>query len=155
VFLNLTRTFERPGRRIPWLATASLAVLIAAAGCAGSATAPSSYAPYNQTDVVVGTGPEATTGKTATVNYTGWVYDASRTNQRGAQFDSSIGRTPFSFVLGANGVIRGWEQGVPGMRVGGVRQLVIPPALAYGETRQSIIPPNATLIFEIELVDVQ
>ena len=146
---------DRPRFRTLWLASASLALLIAAPGCAGSATAPSSYAPYSQTDVTVGTGTEATTGTTATVNYTGWVYDVSQTNQRGAQFDSSIGKTPFSFVLGANSVIRGWEQGVPGMKVGGVRQLVVPPALAYGETRQGAIPPNATLIFEIALLDVQ
>ena len=152
---NFTRTLDCSRFKTLWLGVASLALLIVTAGCAGSATAPSSYAAYSQTDVVVGTGTEAAAGNTATVNYTGWVYDASKTNQRGAQFDSSIGKTPFSFVLGANGVIRGWEQGVPGMKVGGVRQLVVPPALAYGETRNGAIPPNATLIFEITLLDVQ
>jgi FKBP-type peptidyl-prolyl cis-trans isomerase FkpA len=129
--------------------------LLTTAACAGSTTAPSSYAAYSQTDIAVGQGTEATAGKTATVNYTGWVYDSSKTNQRGAQFDSSVGKAPFSFVLGAGGVIRGWDQGVPGMKVGGVRQLVIPPALGYGGTRQGAIPPNATLIFEITLLDVQ
>jgi FKBP-type peptidyl-prolyl cis-trans isomerase FkpA len=130
-------------------------LVVATTGCAGSATAPSSYAPFSQSDVVVGTGAEASTGKTATMNYTGWVYDSSKTDQRGAQFDSSIGKTPFSFVLGTGAVIAGWEQGVPGMKVGGVRRLVIPPALGYGDKRNGVIPPNATLVFEIELLGVQ
>jgi FKBP-type peptidyl-prolyl cis-trans isomerase FkpA len=105
--------------------------------------------------MVVGTGTTAATGNTATVNYTGWLYDSTQPDQHGAQFDSSIGGTPFSFVLGANAVIKGWEQGVPGMKVGGIRRLVVPPSLAYGGTRQDLIPPNATLVFQIELLDVQ
>jgi FKBP-type peptidyl-prolyl cis-trans isomerase FkpA len=140
---------------VPWRAVASIALLIATTGCAGSATAPSGYAPYSQTDVVIGTGAQASAGQTATTHYTGWLYDSTRPNQRGAQFDSSIGQTPLSFVLGGNSVIPGWEQGVPGMRVGGTRVLVVPPSLGYGDTRRGPIPPNATLLFEIQLVDLQ
>ena len=134
-------------------ALVSIALFITA--CTDSTTAPTSYAPFSQIDVMVGTGAEAATGKTVTMNYTGWLYDSTQPLQRGAQFDSSIGTTPFSFRLGANQVIKGWEQGVPGMKVGGMRQLVIPPSLAYGGTRQGKIPPNATLIFEITLLDAQ
>jgi FKBP-type peptidyl-prolyl cis-trans isomerase FkpA len=138
------------------LACASILFLAAAAGCVDSATAPTGYAPYSQTDLVIGTGAEATSGKTVSVNYTGWLYDASQPNFRGAQFDSSIGQaTTFSFVLGTNQVIVGWEQGIVGMKVGGTRQLIVPPSLAYGATRRGRIPPNATLIFEITVTDVQ
>jgi FKBP-type peptidyl-prolyl cis-trans isomerase FkpA len=139
----------------PWRAVAAIALLIFTVACAESATVPSSYASFSQIDLVVGTGTEAASGKTVTMNYTGWLYDSTKTNQRGAQFDSTTGKTPFSFVLGSDQVISGWDQGVPGMKVGGVRRLVIPPSLAYGGTRQGPIPPNATLLFEIALLDVQ
>ena len=129
-------------------------VLTAAAGCGKSATAPSSNAPFTQTDVRVGTGTDAATGKVVTVNYTGWLYDASKTDGKGVQFDTSAG-TPFSFNLGFGEVISGWDLGVPGMKVGGLRRLVVPPSLGYGAVRYGPIPPAATLVFEIELVDVQ
>ena len=90
-----------------------------------------------------------------TVNYTGWLYDASKLDSKGLQFDSSIGGQPFAFTLGAGQVIQGWDQGVPGMKVGGIRRLVIPPSLAYGAVRYGPIPPDATLVFDISLVDVQ
>jgi FKBP-type peptidyl-prolyl cis-trans isomerase FkpA len=138
-----------------WLALASVALLVVTAGCAGSPTEPSSYAPFSRTDTIIGTGTEAAAGLTATLNYTGWIYDPSKPDQRGAQFDSSIGNTPFVFVLGSNTVIQGWEQGLPGMKVGGERVLVIPPALAHSDSRRGPIPPNATLIFQIDLLDVQ
>ena len=128
--------------------------LAAAAGCGSSPTSPST-APFSQTDVRVGTGADATSGSTITVNYTGWLYDASKTNGKGLQFDTSVGGTPFSFALGLGQVITGWDQGLPGMKVGGLRRLVIPPSLAYGAVRYGPIPPDATLVFEIELVDVQ
>lgn len=89
------------------------------------------------------------------MNYIGWLYDPARPDQKGTQFDSSIGRGPYSFVLGAGAVIRGWDQGVNGMKVGGVRRLVIPPELAYGASGNGPIPPNSTLVFEVELLDVQ
>ena len=128
----------------------------AVAGCGGdSPTAPSQNVPYSQTDLRVGTGTEAVSGSRVTVHYTGWLYDGSLPEQKGTQFETSVGRTPFSFTLGARQVIEGWDQGVPGMKVGGLRRLVIPPALAYGSSGQGPIPPNATLIFEIELLQVQ
>ncbi len=131
-----------------------LVLVVAAAACVGSPTNPSTGA-YSQTDLVVGTGTEATAGKTVTVDYTGWLWDPSKTDQKGPQFESTAGGTPFSFILGQGAVIAGWERGVPGMQVGGTRRLVIPPSLAYGATRSGLIPPNATLVFEITLDDVQ
>ena len=127
--------------------------LSAAIGCADS-TSPSGPA-YSQTDLRVGTGAAAASGKNVAVNYTGWLYDASKPDFKGLQFDTSVGKTAFSFTLGAGQVIDGWEQGVPGMLVGGVRRLVIPPTLAYGATRSGPIPPNTTLVFDIELLSVQ
>jgi FKBP-type peptidyl-prolyl cis-trans isomerase len=124
------------------------------AGCSNSPTAPSTEV-YSQTDLTVGTGAEATSTSTVTVNYTGWFYDASKTDKKGLQFDTSYGRAPFVVQLGVGGVIAGWEQGLPGMRVGGTRRLVIPASLAYGPNRVGVIPPNATLVFDIELLDVQ
>lgn len=135
--------------------TAPAALALILAGCGESPTAPSSYAPYSQTDLRVGTGASAAIGNTVTVNYTGWLYDASKPDQKGLQFDSSVGTTPFTFTLGAGRVINGWEQGVPGMNTGGLRRLVVPPSLAYGAGRNGIIPPYATLVFEIELLEVQ
>jgi FKBP-type peptidyl-prolyl cis-trans isomerase FkpA len=135
------------------LAPAALLFLVAA--CAEAPTAPSAYAPFSSTDLLVGTGTTAATGNTVTVHYTGWLYDAAKPDHKGLQFDSSIGGNPFMFVLGAGQVIQGWDQGVPGMNVGGLRRLVIPSSLAYGEFRSSVIPPYATLVFDIELLEVQ
>ncbi len=102
-------------------------------------------------DVVVGSGPEATSGANVLVHYTGWLYE---NGQAGRKFDSSKDRgDPFSFPLGAGHVIRGWDEGVAGMRVGGTRRLVIPPQLGYGARGAGgVIPPNATLLFEVELL---
>jgi FKBP-type peptidyl-prolyl cis-trans isomerase len=127
----------------------------AAAGCGSSPTTPSSSAPFSQTDVRAGTGTDAVAGKVLTVHYTGWLYDASKTNGKGLQFETSVGGTPFTFTLGFGQVISGWDQGLPGMKVGGLRRLVIPPSLAYGAVRNGPIPPYASLVFEIELTDVQ
>jgi len=134
-----------------------------AAACGGgdssssSPTAPSTPgAPFSQTDLRVGSGTEAVVGRALTVNYTGWLYDPGQAENKGRQFDSSVGRQPFGFRLGAGGVIRGWDQGLVGMRVGGQRRLVIPPELAYGAGGSPpAIPPNATLVFDVELLDVQ
>jgi FKBP-type peptidyl-prolyl cis-trans isomerase len=108
-------------------------------------------------DVKQGTGAEAVAGKQVVVHYTGWLRDASKPDSHGAKFDSSRDRNaPFSFVLGAGRVIKGWDEGVAGMKVGGQRTLVIPPELGYGARGAGgVIPPNATLIFDVELVDVQ
>jgi FKBP-type peptidyl-prolyl cis-trans isomerase len=103
-----------------------------------------------QTDIVVGTGAEAVAGKKVSVHYTG-------TLTNGSKFDSSHDRKePFGFKLGGGQVIKGWDQGVLGMRVGGKRKLVIPPELAYGARGfPPVIPPNSTLVFEVELLDVK
>jgi FKBP-type peptidyl-prolyl cis-trans isomerase len=100
-------------------------------------------------DLVVGEGAEAVAGKHVTVHYTG-------TLENGKQFDSSVGRGPFDFPLGAGRVIKGWDQGVAGMKVGGKRKLTIPSDLGYGPRGAGgVIPPNATLIFEVELLGVR
>jgi len=129
-------------------------MLLGAAACGDSPTAPST-APYRQTDVIPGSGTAAVAGAVVTVNYTGWLYDASRLDGKGLQFDSSAATAPFAFTLGAGQVIQGWDQGVAGMKVGGLRRLIIPPSLGYGAVRYGPIPPDATLVFDIELVDVQ
>ena len=104
----------------------------------------------------VGTGTEATAGKTVSVHYTGWLYDPKAPDHHGKKFDSSKDHgEPFSFKLGAGQVIRGWDQGVAGMKVGGSRTLVIPSELGYGARGAGgVIPPNATLIFDVELLGV-
>jgi FKBP-type peptidyl-prolyl cis-trans isomerase FkpA len=130
-----------------------VAAAATASACVGSAT-PTRTPEYSQSDLRIGGGDEATTGLVATVNYTGWLHDPSRPDSKGAVFDSSIGVNPFVFQLGAGGVIAGWDRGVPGMRVGGLRRLVIPPSLAYGAPRSGTLPPFATLVFEIELISV-
>jgi FKBP-type peptidyl-prolyl cis-trans isomerase len=108
------------------------------------------------TDVVVGEGAEAQEGHSVTVHYTGWLQDTSKADGRGIKFDSSKDRNePFEFDLGAGMVIRGWDEGVQGMKVGGKRVLVIPAHLGYGRRGAGgVIPPNATLVFEVELLGV-
>jgi FKBP-type peptidyl-prolyl cis-trans isomerase FkpA len=109
------------------------------------------------TDTKLGSGPEAATGMQVSVHYTGWLYDSAAADRHGIKFDSSRDRNdPFAFRLGARQVIAGWDQGVAGMKVGGSRTLVIPSALAYGPRGAGgVIPPNATLVFDVELLDVK
>jgi len=149
-------------RLLAVLAATGIAALAFAEQPAGTA-APTAHAPVPEaavlvTDLVAGIGEEALPGMIVIVHYTGWLFDAAAKDQRGRKFDGSRDRgQPFSFPLGGGRVIRGWEQGVPGMKVGGTRRLVIPAALAYG-TRgagNGVIPPNATLLFEIELLAVE
>ena len=108
-------------------------------------------------DTVVGKGREAEVGFTAHVHYSGWLYDAKRKDGKARQFDSSLERkTPFSFTLGGGQVIEGWDQGVQGMRVGGKRTLFIPAELGYGRRGAgAIIPPNADLVFDVELLGLE
>ena len=137
-------------RLIPFL------ILLGVAACGGSDTpmlGPTTAAPYSQTDLVLGTGAVAAAGNQVVVAYTGWLHDSSRPDAKGSQFETN---PSFSFPLGAGRVIRGWDQGVAGMRVGGQRRLIIPPDLAYGNTSPGPgIPANATLVFDITLNGVQ
>lgn len=134
-----------------------VALLVFSAGCGkDSPTSASSTPGYSQTDVRVGTGTEVTSGTVLTVQYTGWLYDPTKTDGKGLQFDTSRGQDPaFSFTIGAGQVISGWDQGLIGMKTFGLRRLVIPPSLGYGSSRNGPIPPNATLVFDIELLSVQ
>ncbi len=109
-----------------------------------------------KTDIKLGDGAEATAGHDVSVHYTGWLYDEAAPEHKGNKFDSSRDRgDPFEFPLGAGHVIKGWDQGVEGMKVGGQRTLIIPPELGYGKRGAGgAIPPNATLVFDVELLGV-
>ena len=123
----------------------------------GGATERTTVTQLVKQDTRVGTGAEATAGRTVVVHYTGWLYDETRTDHKGAKFDSSRDRNePFPFTLGAGEVISGWDQGVAGMKVGGQRMLTIPPDMGYGARGAGgVIPPNATLLFDVELLEVK
>jgi FKBP-type peptidyl-prolyl cis-trans isomerase FkpA len=132
---------------------ACLSLAVTAAGCGSSPTEPVSSPAYSQVDLRVGTGVEATNGLLARVYYTGWLYDPSRPDSKGLQFDSNVGTDQvFEFTVGIGQVIQGWDRGLAGMRVGGVRRLIIPPSQGYGPVRNGPIPPYATLVFDIELI---
>ena len=143
------------------LTALAIAAMGAAAACGDdspdSPTSPTTLprAEYSQTDLLVGTGTEATNGKRLSVHYTLWMYDPAGSNGKGQQIQTSVGGTPFPFVLGTGAVIAGWDRGVPGMLIGGRRRLVLPPELAYGAAGNPPIPGNASLVFEIELLSVQ
>ncbi len=131
----------------------SALLVIALAACAGASPTMS----FDKTDTLAGSGAEATAGQNVVVHYTGWLYDASKADRKGTKFDSSKDRNePFEFSLGAGEVIRGWDEGVQGMKVGGTRVLTIPPDMGYGARGAGgVIPPNATLLFEVELLEVK
>lgn len=149
-----------------FLTLASLFVLLATfSACSGNDVAPSNTATADTglssittlqaTDLVVGTGATATSGRPISVHYTGWLYKATATDNKGTKFDSSLDRgAPFSFTLGVGQVITGWDQGVAGMKVGGQRRLIIPPSLGYGAGGSGAIPGNATLVFDVQLLAV-
>ena len=132
-----------------------LSMLIFSLTFAGYAVADSSG--LTKIDVKTGTGKEATPGKMVRVHYTGWLFDKSAPDNKGKKFDSSRDRPGnFTFPLGAGRVIKGWDQGVQGMKVGGQRTLIIPSSMGYGARGAgSIIPPNATLVFDVELMGVE
>lgn len=131
------------------------AILISA--CGGGGAESSNVTELIRQDQQVGTGAEAQPGRVVTVHYTGWLYEESRPDHRGTKFDSSRDRNePFSFNLGAGEVIPGWDQGVAGMKVGGRRTLTIPPEMGYGARGAGgVIPPNAALLFDVELLEVR
>jgi FKBP-type peptidyl-prolyl cis-trans isomerase len=150
-----------------WITSLAIAGILAA-GCAtaadpkdgaGAAAKPACPADPKQLilrDEKVGTGKTIGVRNAVLVNYTGWLYDPKAPGCRGPQFDTSIGKpTPFSFMVGAGRVIKGWDEGVAGMKVGGKRKLIIPPSLGYGERGAGgVIPPNAELTFEVELLGI-
>jgi FKBP-type peptidyl-prolyl cis-trans isomerase FkpA len=117
---------------------------------------PAVMAELVKTDVKAGDGALATAGKTISVHYTGWLYDETAPNHHGKKFDSSRDRnTPFEFALGQGQVIPGWDHGVEGMKAGGQRMLIVPPSMAYGSRGAGgVIPPNAQLVFDVELLAV-
>ena len=166
-----TPAFRRPF--VSHVATAGAALLLLALPlatpsdvAAQPAPAPSTQAQsksnampteLTKIDVKQGTGAEAVSNKPVLVHYTGWLYDPSKPDNKGTKFDSSRDRqVPFGFILGAGRVIKGWDQGVVGMKVGGQRTLIIPPSYGYGaQGAGGVIPPNATLIFDVELIEVK
>ncbi len=109
---------------------------------------------FQKIDTVVGAGKLANVGDRVTVHYTGWMYDPKAPQQRGEEFDSSLKRLPFTFRIGGAAVLKGWDEGVAGMREGGKRVLVVPSSMGYGKEGTGPIPPDANLIFEIQLVQV-
>ena len=138
-----------------------LALILSAgsAWAAPAATPATAAAPakmqLQKIDTVIGKGKQAKSGNTVTVKYTGWLYAPQAPKGRGPQFDTSVGGAPFTFPLGMGAVIKGWDEGVAGMKVGGKRTLIIPAELGYGARGAGPIPPNANLIFDVELVDVK
>jgi FKBP-type peptidyl-prolyl cis-trans isomerase len=152
----------RPSATRVALTVAALAIAVALTACGGGSTSEGGAGvPISElmtTDAAVGSGAEAVAGRQVTVHYTGWLYDAAASDHKGKKFDSSRDRNdPFAFQLGAGQVIQGWDQGVAGMKVGGRRTLTIPASLGYGAAGAGggLIPPNATLVFDVELLDVR
>jgi FKBP-type peptidyl-prolyl cis-trans isomerase FkpA len=154
------------------LAIATFAAVAGVAFAQGPAKVPADGSPLSSTTVSKiganvtelkiieqkqGTGTQAVAGKAVVVHYTGWLYDPATPDGHGAKFDSSLDRNvPFGFFLGSGKVIKGWDEGVAGMKVGGKRTLVIPPDKAYGARGAGgVIPPNATLLFDVELLEVK
>jgi FKBP-type peptidyl-prolyl cis-trans isomerase FkpA len=142
--------------RLPRLfAALSLALLAACGGKPASAPA-SAVSSLEVVELQPGSGAPIAAGQQAVVQYTGWLYEASAADKKGRQFDSSLSSgQPFRFVVGSGQVIKGWDQGVLGMKVGGRRRLTVPPDLAYGDGGAGPIPPGATLIFEVNLIGIE
>jgi FKBP-type peptidyl-prolyl cis-trans isomerase FkpA len=147
------------------VAIVALAATMAVSACnesestsTSSSEGQSNVAELVKQDTKVGEGNEAVSGRNVSVHYTGWLYDAAKPDHKGRKFDSSRdhGTEPFTFRLGAGQVIRGWDEGVAGMKIGGARTLTIPPDYGYGARGAGgVIPPNATLVFDVELLDVR
>jgi FKBP-type peptidyl-prolyl cis-trans isomerase FkpA len=144
-------------KKIAVAAALALASVTASAQTGAAATpASAEVKELKKIDRKVGEGKVAEKGKAVSVHYTGWLYDPAAPEQKGRKFDSSLDRgLPFGFILGAGRVIKGWEQGVEGMKEGGKRTLVVPASLGYGEKGAGdVIPPGATLLFDVELLKI-
>ena len=146
-----------PGAADDAAATAAPAETPAAETPAASTPTGTETMALQKTDLSPGTGAEIKSGQTALVHYTGWLYDTATPENKGKKFDSSVDRNePFEFPVGAGMVIKGWDEGVVGMKVGGKRRLVIPPEMGYGARGFApVIPPSATLVFDVELVEIR
>ena len=134
-----------------------LAGFIAACGAKPAVVPAPGVSSMQSVDLKAGAGPEIAAGKIAVVQYTGWLYEASAPDNKGKQFDSSRNAgQPFRFPVGTGQVIKGWDQGVLGMKIGGSRRLIIPADMAYGDSGAGgVIPPGATLVFDIDLVAIE
>ncbi|MEI2261333.1 FKBP-type peptidyl-prolyl cis-trans isomerase [Stenotrophomonas indicatrix] len=136
-----------------------LLLSLAAVGCSSKPSGPppgGTIATFERIDTQPGSGAEAMPGQKVSVHYTGWIYDERADNKHGKTFDSSVERgEPLTFTLGAGQVIRGWDEGVAGMKVGGKRTLMIPPEFGYGDRQVGPIPAGSSLVFDVELLNVQ
>ena len=146
---------DKPAETAP--ASEPAATEAAAAPADAPASTGTETMALQKTDLAPGSGAEIKSGQTALVHYTGWLYDAAAPENKGKKFDSSVDRNePFEFPVGAGMVIKGWDEGVVGMKVGGKRRLVIPPEMGYGSRGAGgVIPPGATLVFDVELVEIR
>jgi FKBP-type peptidyl-prolyl cis-trans isomerase FkpA len=151
-------------KKVLFLASALLIAMLAMSGCKADSKSSTKEMAMTQNvtelikkDTVLGEGREAEAGFNVTVHYTGWLYDPSKPDGKGKKFDSSVDRhEPFVFFLGGGQVIQGWDEGFSGMKVGGKRTLIIPPHMGYGPYGAGgVIPPNATLIFDVELLGIK
>jgi FKBP-type peptidyl-prolyl cis-trans isomerase FkpA len=139
---------------------ALLVFIVLLGACTGKSSAPpvSAVTTLQSVELKPGTGATIANGQMAVMQYTGWLYEASASDNKGKQFDSSrtAGREPFKFPLGTGSVIKGWDQGIVGMKIGESRRLIIPSNLAYGDAGYSgVIPPGATLVFDVELLGIE
>lgn len=141
--------------RLHALTLATVAIFTFAAAPAGIAAPSKPPLTLQKIDTKPGTGKLAMSGNTVSIHYTGWLYAPKTSRLRGPQFDSSTSAAPFGFKLGAGTVIKGWDEGIRGMKVGGKRTLVVPAAMGFGKEGLGPVPPGANLIFDIELVDVK
>ena len=146
-------THRLSGPRRAGIVLLALTLATGAAACGDNPLDPSTYG-VEVIDLRVGTGSEVRLGRGVTVHYTLWLYDSGQPENKGQQLQTTAGGQPYSTIIGYCYVIPGWEVGIPGMKVGGLRRLVVPPEQAYGSAGSGAIPPNATLVFEVELLGI-
>ena len=149
---------QRSSRSIVGRALVAVALGVVLAGCDSETTGPSNPppdpVPFSVVDLRVGTGGPAAVGTPVTLHYTGWLYDDTKPEQKGTQIDTTSGGNPIKLFVGFGSYIAGFQQGLVGMRAGGLRRVIIPPSMAYGQTPSVTIPANSTLVFELEVVSI-